>query len=221
MASPLRQTDNRVEKEIAKFLDKNLYPTLPFNRFTRIVEKSEQLKGKDVVFSSEFLGISNGVIDEKCTAHYVNKNIPTFAFELSFLLDDNTEVNGWLIDENKETEYYLLLWPKAKVEDESATAPYFTSNDIEQIDYILVKRENIILFLHSKGFDKNRLASASRYYRDNVHDIQYQNQLKQKYKEKVGFYFMITRNLPETPVNVIIYRKDLEKIATLKGTCLP
>ena len=47
------------------------------------MEKEEQLKGKDVQFSIEEL--ENIIIDEKAQIYYINKNIPTFAFEIDFL----------------------------------------------------------------------------------------------------------------------------------------
>lgn len=220
MTSFIRNIDNRVEKEISKFLDENLYPYSPFDSFTRISSKEAQLQGQDVILTSSTIGLNEGIVDEKCSAHYVNKNIPTFAFELSFLLKDNTEVEGWLTDLNKSTEYYLLLWPFAQIID-NGIAPDFSKKDITKIDYLLVSRVAILNLLESKGFNKKRLQIASNYMRKNVYSKEHQAQIKEQYKEKVGFYFTITRNLPETPVNVIIYRRDIEKIALLKGTCLP
>lgn len=220
MPSPLRKKDGKVEQEIAKYLDKYLYSRPPFDSSSRVLNAEEQLRGKDIIFSSKSLGIDKAIVDEKSSSHYVNKNIPTFAFELSSLLDNGTEVEGWLTDINKETQYYLLLWPYATVRDTNSTAPLFYEEDITKVDYVLVKRESVLRFLALKGFDKERLKKAVCYMRENVFTSEQQDELKKRYKEKVGFYFMITRNLPETPVNVILYRKDIENMALLKGTCL-
>ena len=77
-----RKRDSKVEKEISSFLDTYFYPKI-VNNFNRYSSKEDQLSGKDVSFS--YMRLSKLVVDEKAATHYINKNIRTFAFELSFL----------------------------------------------------------------------------------------------------------------------------------------
>ncbi|MBK8365378.1 MAG: hypothetical protein IPL24_17420 [Bacteroidetes bacterium] len=52
----------------------------------------------------------NLLVDEKAMVHYVNKSLPTFAFEVSFKLATGKEVEGWLLDKSKLTQYYIIVW---------------------------------------------------------------------------------------------------------------
>lgn len=81
-----RAADMNAESELAEFLDENLYSQLlgegKFLSIERMAEKEQQLQGIDVTAKTQ-----NSVfyIDEKAQLYYINKNIPTFAFELQFL----------------------------------------------------------------------------------------------------------------------------------------
>ena len=78
-----RAADMNAESELAEFLDENLYSQLlgegKFLSIERMAEKKQQLQGIDVTAKTQ-----NSVfyIDEKAQLYYINKNIPTFAFEL-------------------------------------------------------------------------------------------------------------------------------------------
>jgi hypothetical protein len=202
---------------VARFLDEHFYLPPLFDSAIRVSDKNEQMLGKDIIVSSSRLGLSNAIIDEKDTAHYVNKNIPTFAFELSFLLYDRTEVEGWLTDRAKETEYYLLLWPFAKLVEPVSKPPEF--KEITKLRYSLVKREDVINLLLAKGFDRKALLEKAREMRSTVKGYADNQNLKAIDKERYGFYFMYTYFLAEKPVNVVIPREQLEKIAIVSGFC--
>jgi hypothetical protein len=71
------------EKEIAHFLDEFFYPKIA--SFTkRYSSKEDQLIGKDILIETTKTG--RVIVDEKAATHYINKDIPTFAFELSFCI---------------------------------------------------------------------------------------------------------------------------------------
>lgn len=81
-----RNQDMTSESELGKFLDKYLYKELlksgAFKSITRETEKEVQLNGVDVTCVA-----TNGAvyrIDEKAQLYYINKNLPTFAFEVDF-----------------------------------------------------------------------------------------------------------------------------------------
>ena len=201
---------------VARFLDEHFYLAPLFEKAERVSDKHEQLKGKDIVVSSSRLGLTDAIIDEKDTAHYVNKNIPTFAFELSFMVYGN-EVEGWITDGSKETEYYLLLWPFAKLVEPVSKPPEF--KEITKLNYLLVRRADIVKMLLDKGFDRDALMQKAREMRAIVHVYEDNQRLKAADKDAYGFYFMYTYFLAEKPVNVVIPRKKLEEIAILSGCC--
>lgn len=212
-----RVIDSANEQMVSRFLDEHFYVSSLFEKAERVFDKREQLKGKDIVVSSSRLGLKDAIIDEKDTAHYVNKNIPTFAFELSFLLYDGTEVEGWLTDREKETEYYLLIWPFADLVEPVSRPPEFKA--ITKLHYLLVRRADIVNLLIGKGFDRDALMRKAREMRANVHNNEDNQKLKAADKATYGFYFMYTFFLAEKPVNVVIPRNKLEELAILSGCC--
>jgi len=212
-----RNIDSANEQMVARFLDEYFYKAPLFDTAIRVTDKQEQLLGKDIVVTSSKLALTNAIVDEKDTAHYVNKNIPTFAFELSFLLYDGTEVEGWLTDRAKETEYYLLLWPFAKLVEPVSKPPEF--KEITKLHYALVRRSDVVALLASKGFDRDALMQKAREMRSVVKGYEDNQRLKALDKEKYGFYFMYTYFLAEKPVNVVIPRKTLEGMAIITGVC--
>ncbi|MAZ54442.1 MAG: hypothetical protein CMP55_01375 [Flavobacteriales bacterium] len=193
-----RKRDSKVEKEISSFLDTYFYPKI-VNNFNRYSSKEDQLSGKDVSFS--YMRLNKLVVDEKAATHYINKNIRTFAFELSFLLKNGNEVEGWLIDDNKETEYYLLMWINAK-------SPWnLNKDDIAEINATLVSRKKILDFLNSISYDKEKLKRANRKIRLNRIDGAIG---KQKNSE---IYFYSSTKYLESPINILIRKRKLESLA--------
>lgn len=222
-----RQIDHSVEKAVGEYLDVHLYCMPPFDSFERIIDNGMQRRGVDIIVSSSPLNVNNGRIDEKCTAHYVNKNIPTFAFEIGSF-QNGIWREGWLFNEEYLTEYYLLLWPQAKLKEEEKDkkAPRFDSKDITTITYYLLSRAAVISYLEEHGIDKDRALKAEKYYRANnvVNGSDEHKKLKEKTKKMGGFYFVLTdslnnNGLDERPFNVLLYRDVLESLAIYKGEC--
>lgn len=211
-----RSIDSANEKLVAQFLDDYFYLPSLFEKVERVSDKQEQLKGKDIIVSSKRLSLVDAIIDEKDTAHYVNKDIPTFAFELSFMVG-NMEVEGWLTDESKETEYYLLLYPFATLEEPVTKPPQF--KEVTKVRYILVRRQDVINLLKEAGFDRNALQRKAKEVRTTVGGYDDNQRNKAEDKAKYGFYFMYTYFLNERPVNVVIPRAMLERIAIIQGFC--
>ena len=194
-----RIEDSKAEKEVAKFLDKNLYKKEGFLEFTRFDDKENQLKGKDVSFK---LNNKEVLVDEKAQTTYVNKNLPTFAFEIDFLRSGNELTEGWLYCKDKETEYYMLVWIEAKKERD------FVSDDITNTDCVLIKREDLIIFLYDIGLTIDEINKKAQEIRKN---------------EKVGktelpntedCYLYYSPSLAEKPVNLVIRKHKLLELAT-------
>ena len=218
----LRELDSFVEREIAKYLDVHFYP-LFFDVFLRVNDVNEQLKGKDMTASSVKLGLFNAIIDEKSDSHYVNQGLPTFAFELSFNRRNGELAEGWFVDDNKPTEYYLIIWPKARPDNvhylqfNGKDYPFFRNEDITELDFVLVNRDRLRSFVEERGYSKEWLGKTAWKIRNSSAD--WFVGFNKKYRPIRGVYFFHSVDLDEKPVNLIIYKRDLESIAILKGKC--
>lgn len=222
----MRDLDQAVEQEIAQYLDQYLYGGPNFDSRERIIDPHDQLAGKDLIVSSRLLGLSNAIVDEKSASHYVNSTtLHTFAFELSYYRKDTNKrytilTEGWLTDPGKKTEYYLLVWPFAKKENiiyyqfKNKKYPYFTKEDITSLDYALVSREKVREYLTKKGFDEKWLGITMRTIRKHA-AAQDDSYYKEQFRDLT---FSCSAQLKEKPVNVLIEKEDLFKMALLGGT---
>lgn len=150
-----RERDMKVERELARFMDRHLYNSSLFTRAERTDTKEAQMSGSDIILSIPSKGVHNIIVDEKGMTQYMNRPLPTFALELSFL-NYGKEITGWFVDDHKATQYYMFLWPKAKVQWNA------TYDDIEEVEYALVSKQAIRNYLESKGYTKaNLIAKAN------------------------------------------------------------
>ena len=99
--------DLRKEKRLASFLDEQYHKHLKNYRFAREKTLSKQHRGIDVVFTHRITHKSF-LIDEKAQLDYLNEDLPTFAFELSYLKNRERK-KGWLFDTYKKTQFYALI----------------------------------------------------------------------------------------------------------------
>ena len=196
-----------VERVIAQYLDEHLYNDGRFTRHDRTDGREEQLKGSDIIISVPSLGIKDAIVDEKAITHYMTRRLPTFALELSFLSQSGNVVEGWLTDTEKVTEYYLMMWPLA-------TKPWSIEiQDIKSIEYMLVRRADILQWLASQGYTLDKLKEKARIIRETITE----NGAIDKVNGK-DFWFFLTTRLAECPINVVIRKKIYESLALLKGT---
>ena len=207
MANSYRGRDMHVERVIAQYLDEHLYNDGRFTRHDRTDGREEQLKGSDIIISVPSLGIKDAIVDEKAITHYMIRQLPTFALELSFLSQSGNVVEGWLTDTEKVTEYYLMMWPLA-------TKPWSIEiQDIKSIEYMLVKRSDILQWLASQGYTLDKLKEKANVIRETITE----NGAIDKVNGK-DFWFFLTTKLAECPINVVIRKKVYESLALMKGT---
>ena len=206
MANSYRGRDMHVERVIAQYLDKHLYNDGKFSRHDRTDGREEQLSGSDIIISVPSLGIEDAIVDEKAITHYMIRQLPTFALELSFLSQSGNEVEGWLTDTGKVSEYYLMMWPVA-------TKPWkIEIEDIKYIDYMLVKRSDILQWLAGQGYSIDRLRAKATEIRNTISE----NGAIDKVEGK-DFWFFLTTKLAERPINVVVRKKVYESIALMSG----
>ena len=201
-----RKEDHSAETELALFMDKFLYERFPtggaFSSIRRMHDKEEQLSGVDV----EFIGTDGRVycVDEKAQLHYLNQNLPTFAFELlSFQKEYDTV--GWLCNDKLKTDFFMLIWPFATQDEyEGITWEQFT-----KADCLLIQKQRILKMLASKGLTVERMLSDARSIRTSGR------------KGKIpidgikGIYYFASypRKYQEAPINIVISKSKLRAIA--------
>ena len=96
MDKSLFDNDLRIEHEIAEYLDANLYRSPLFSQAVRTPGEADQKIGCDIILSSQEFGLESAIVDEKATIHYINQDITTFAFELSYKSKNSDDrVPGW------------------------------------------------------------------------------------------------------------------------------
>ena len=199
-----RRTDMAAEQELASFLDSYLYkPLLEEGRFTsikRIEEVEMQLKGVDVEATTN---TRVARIDEKAQLYYINKNLPTFAFELQFLKDAQT-YTGWLLNPELLTNYYLLIWPMAttdKVRD-------LKKDDFTELDALMISRRKIHDFLDKNGFTCDILIHTADQLRQ-------QGRLGKVKTKRSGIYYYVSdpQKYAESPINLVIGKNHLLQLA--------
>lgn len=201
-----RVEDHSAESQLAIFLDKYLYERFPtgsaFSSIRRVHGKEEQLNGVDV----EFIGTDGRVycVDEKAQLHYLNQNLPTFAFEL-FSYQKGYDTVGWLCNDKLKTDFYLLIWPCATQDSyEGITWEQFT-----KADCLLIQKHKILKMLASKGLTVERMLADARRIRVSG----------QKGKIPIegikGIYYFASypKKYQEAPINIIISKPFLLELA--------
>lgn len=200
--------DKKHEEIVAGWLEKYFYSQL--NASVVNYMRVEEVSNADRIKEAQTLGIdlvlkdSNEemyFIDEKSQTTYMNNPLPTFAFELSYEYNGVTR-KGWLLDENKKTNYYLLIYPRSYTKES-----YKELSDIDDLDFaeiILLNKKRLITELSNIGISLKSLIEIAK-------NIQTENKpipISDKSKNYVSIYK--SSYLSEKPVNIVIKRTLLD-----------
>lgn len=213
----LRNQDMRAEQSLAEFMDVYFYARLKdknngFLSWTRMNDKESQLKGIDVCIETDGRRM---FIDEKAAVYYSNAMIPTFAFEIDSIQRGHAEpVQGWFVNDNVQTEYYMLIWPNVKCicRDSQWVRKEIGSlrrDDFTIIEAMLIEKSDIRDVLERKGYGKSRLLEYARQLRAGY---EADNTVKEKeLDDKVKI--LLSGQLAEKPINLIIRKEMLRDMA--------
>lgn len=194
--SKTRREEEKMTQIVSNFLEKYFYSNT--NDYERVEDKERQLKGIDVIFNFKN---KQYVCDEKAAIRYINKNLQTFAFELSFLGKNDKLIEGWLISERKVNNSFLCIWiDKADydfIED---------IDDIKEVEIALIDKQQLLNYLKQLGWNINKLHTKAEKLRNNEKE-------NCGNINKHGCKFSCSRYLPEQPVNVIVAREKLKEIS--------
>jgi hypothetical protein len=180
------KTDLKKEQILSNYLDL-IYHKLGFS-FSRNTDMCQQLKGIDLQITIEDKTYN---IDEKAQLHYLNKELPTFTFEVSYL-KNNQHKTGWLLDELKETEFYFLITSIF------LNSPKLRSiKDIKSCKIISVNRKKLTQHLSKLQLNKERLQQYDFDLRQ--HEVFGKSAIKELGNNGCLYY---SNNLKEAPINV-------------------
>lgn len=202
-----RAFDMSAEAQLALFLDKYLYERFPdihrYSSIKRISDKREQLNGTDVRFIMKDGRVFN--VDEKAQLYYLNKNLPTFAFEIQFLRR-GIPTTGWLCNDRLETDYYLLIWPFA----DRDTSSGISWRNFTKADCLMISKQDVLSFLAENGLTKDRLLADANAIRKEHRTG------KIRIEGLSGIYYFASypQYYAEAPINIVISKSYLRHIAT-------
>lgn len=186
--------DKRKEELFGIWLDNHFYIKIAekYKRITRNTNEALQKKGVDVIIETK--AGEKIYIDEKATLQYINKRIPTFAFEIK---NSTSGAQGWLYNPEYITDYYLLAWPNA-IDDNIPNFESFIDTEIMSI-----KRKNVIQLLADNGFTENKILNLVAIYKKQLTE-------RNRFEIAPGITINFNLFLAERPINVVI-KKDLLK----------
>ena len=142
-------------------------------------------------------------VDEKAQLDYLNKALPTFAFELSYLKLGQYR-KGWLIDEKKEAAFYFLITNICTNEQGEFTSCKITS----------VNRQKLLALLESKGLTNSTLEEYDKVFR--AENKNGKTPIKELDTRKEGYIFCSHSNKAEKPINLILKLNYLVKMGVGK-----
>ncbi|TCK66911.1 hypothetical protein DFQ05_2197 [Winogradskyella wandonensis] len=193
--------DLNKEQLLGEYLD-TVYNSLNLN-FERNADYSLQHRGVDLLFPEK-----DGIyIDEKAQLDYLNKNLPTFTFELSYLKNGEQKL-GWLLDETKLTTHYFLI-TGIYVENETDLSKGFKNCTITSVN-----RKKLLIYLESKGLSKNRLLQYDADLRD-FENKKLKNEIEELHPKTEGLLYF-SPQLAEQPINLQLRLKHLIEVGVAK-----
>lgn len=210
-----RKNDMAVEREIAIFLDEHLYSDKElFTEYARTDSLEEQISGSDLLLTTKNGKLNRSIVDEKVASRFANRNLETFSLELSFLGKNGLKKCGWLIDNTKKTEYYLLGWIlEADIPYLEEKKRYDTNaidrNNIKRMQWALVKRDKIMKFLEKRGWTLEKLAKQDEKIRE-------QGGVKTKeFVDDISFRY--SDAYVEKPINLLLKKETYLELSILNG----
>ncbi len=218
MEESLRPHDTAAEKNLAEFMDRCFYSKLHDKEgkkilFERKTDRKSQLQGIDIELK---VGNRSFLIDEKASFYYSNVMIPTFAFEIDSIQMGHIEpVEGWFVNDNLRTKFYMLIWPNVKCVKENTTwvrkdIKSLKSDDFTIVEAMLIDKDRLRREIEQRGCSKQYLIEYARRLRQ-----QMQNGKEDK-SEKVaeGIKIRYSGKIAEKPINAVIQKSVLRSIAS-------
>ncbi|MFS4084862.1 hypothetical protein ACMDCO_03950 [Aerococcus urinaeequi] len=195
-------------------------------KIIKVEDLSQQHQGIDFVIRDlDIFGDNKSHnVDCKVAANYIMpikddsgnrpESIPTFSFELSYYMNQELK-RGWLFsDKYSGTEYFMLGWVWADLpwyRDDKGYIRVKDSNfkhgDISEIEIMLIKKSDVQNFAENFDINKENFLEKSIEFRSLEENSKFVK------SENGNAKFVYSYYLKEKPVNLLFYKKNLEKIA--------
>ena len=200
-----RKTDEYRTRTIEKFMDK-VYRKNGL-LMQRVTDRKQQRQGVDIIHRIDG---EKHYIDEKYAIHYYDKDLRTFSFEL--YSKNNYNQQGWFTSPSIITTDYCLLWFRA-------TEDFKT---IESYDLCYIPKAKIMEFAKKSGLYDGIVEDFLDYWENH-------KPVKEKWRFSMrgsgagqrrymklnnGCQLVQSIGLQEQPINIIIPRNELYKLAT-------
>ena len=195
---PAFSRDSKRESYVGEFLNSHLFDVY-FDKSERITDKKRQLSGVDIICRHGDIP-GELLIDEKAATSWANREIGTFAFELSFLLGE-IEIEGWFLerDRKSETTHWLCVWPRT------------SGGQINSVEDI-ISAEVVLIECKSLRRWARRIAGKSTIYlEDCIQNLRNSHEIREM--EWAGLRVIISRNLPEQPINLLVPKEILRTLS--------
>lgn len=154
-----RGSDMSAESQMGLFLDKYLYKGFSIGKVPLTARRTdsieEQLAGIDVKLIDKKGNTYN--VDEKAQLYYLNRDLPTFAFEIRYLRG-GVETLGWLCNKSLLTDLYLLIWPFA----EQDTPKGIRCDQFTRADCLLIEKKALLDELEAQGLTIKKMLEDTR-----------------------------------------------------------
>lgn len=190
------------ENELAKYLDRVIYPILIQKNVIRDFQRNN-INGDDrgndirIIFNNgeEF------VCDEKATLNYCAQKfenlLPTFAIELQ---NTTSGKEGWLFDKNKINDMYILIWPLVG-DEEKRNKKIYEDSDFTGVEILFVKKDNLLKLLNYFNIDNSKIQNWINKYKHSKKPVSEWAEDGKNYK--VSF----SPHLYEKPMNLVLFKK--------------
>ena len=166
----------------------------------RIIELIHQKIGIDIILMQ---GEQEITTDEKAQLSYLNKSLPTFVLEINYYKNQFL-LPGWLFDKNKTNIACAFIF-SINLKDGKEILTH--ENDISSCEIVWVYSERLIEELGKLKYTEEFCLAESRALRTNrnIYVINYPD----------SFKMMISRQLVEQPVNLLVRKQFLINIGFL------
>jgi hypothetical protein len=191
------ESDLLQEQILSKYLD-SIYAAKNL-QFERVFDLERQMQGIDVIIKHDF---NNYFIDEKSQLHYINSDLPTFTFELSYLKDGKLK-QGWLFDNSKLTQYYFLVTGIHLKENKKELLNF---DDIDGLKITSANRVKLLNHLNSIGLSEETLSEYDTGLRRNK---SFGKNTIPELDNKTNGLIYFTKHLSEKPINLQLRLKYL------------
>lgn len=219
------KSDKNFEETSINYLDKKTDILKELNCKEFITDKERQVKGIDLICNIPIIhGKKKINIPQYVDVKSIAGLIPTFSFEISG--NHSTNQIGWLINEDYKTTYYLLVYHTLKKSirtgNYTTDKSLMTVDNIEHTKVLLINKKKIVSYiLNTLGVHTNEFSKMIKSVRkaseeqDSICRYVYVNgKLRKKREdEKSNIIITCSKQIKEEPINLVINRQSLERIA--------